>query len=104
MFEHTREIGLLRAVGMTRRQLRRSIRWEAAIVAVFGALLGVAVGVVFEVAATLALPEAFVSDVQIPWATLAIYVAVSAAAGLIAAIGPARRAGRMNVLNAIAYE
>ena len=104
VFERTREIGLLRAVGMTRRQLRRSIRWEAAIVAVFGALLGVAVGVVFGVAATLALPEAFVSDVQIPWVTLAIYVAVSAAAGLIAAIGPARRAGRMNVLDAIAYE
>jgi len=104
VFERTREIGLLRAVGMTRRQLRRSIRWEAAIVAVFGALLGVAVGVVFGVAATLALPDAFVSDVQIPWVTLAVYVAVSAAAGLIAAILPARRAGRMNVLDAIAYE
>ena len=104
VFERTREIGLLRAVGMTRRQLRRSIRWEAAIVAVFGALLGVAVGVVFGVAATLALPDAFVNDVRIPWATLAVYVAVSAAAGLVAAIGPARRAGRMNVLDAIAYE
>ncbi len=104
VFERTREIGLLRAVGMTRRQLRRSIRWEAAIVAVFGALLGVAVGVVFGVAATLALPDAFVSDVQIPWVTLAVYVAVSAAAGLVAAILPARRAGRMNVLDAIAYE
>ena len=104
VFERTREIGLLRAVGMTRRQLRRSIRWEAAIVAVFGALLGVAVGVVFGVAATLALPDAFVNDVRIPWTTLAIYVAVSAAAGLVAAIGPARRAGRMNVLDAIAYE
>ena len=104
VFERTREIGLLRAVGMTRRQLRRSIRWEAAIVAVFGALLGVAVGVVFGVAATLALPDAFVNDVRIPWTTLAVYVAVSALAGLIAAIGPARRAGRMKVLDAIAYE
>ena len=44
------------------------------------------------------------NDVRIPWATLAVYVAVSAAAGLVAAIGPARRAGRMNVLDAIAYE
>ena len=78
VFERTREIGLLRAVGMTRRQLRRAIRWEAAIVAVFGALLGVAVGVAFGVAATLAIPDTFVKEIAIPVPTLLIYLVVSA--------------------------
>lgn len=104
VFERTREIGLLRAVGMTRRQLRRAIRWEAAIVAVFGALLGIAVGVAFGVAATLAIPDTFVKEIAIPVRTLLIFLVVSALAGIIAAILPARRAGRMNVLDAISHE
>ena len=102
VFERTREIGLLRAVGMTRPQLRKSIRWEAAIVAVFGALLGVTVGTVLGVAAVAAIPDSIVKDVDVPVVTLAIYVVVAAMAGLVAAIGPAFRAGRMNVLEAIA--
>ena len=104
VFERTREIGLLRSVGMTRRQLRRSIYWEALIVAVFGGLLGVAVGTVFGVATTLALPESFVQLVAVPWLDLVVFVAISALAGLVAAILPALRAGRMNVLDAIAHE
>ena len=104
VFERTREIGLLRAVGMTRRQLRRAIRWEAAIVAVFGALLGIAVGVAFGVAATIAMPDTFVKEIAIPVPTLLIYLVVSAFAGIVAAIFPARRAGRMKVLDAIAHE
>ena len=104
VFERTREIGLLRAVGMTRRQLRRSIRWEAVIVATFGGLLGVTVGMVFGVAAVLAIPDTFVADVAVPTGTLAAYVGASAVAGVLAAILPARRAGRMDVLEAIAYE
>ena len=104
VFERTREIGLLRSVGMTRRQLRRSIYWEALIVAVFGGLLGVTVGTVFGVATTLALPESFVQLVAVPWLDLVVFVAISALAGLVAAILPALRAGRMNVLDAIAHE
>ena len=104
VFERTREIGLVRAVGMTRRQLRRSIRWEAFIVAVFGGLLGVVVGTVFGIATTLALPDSVVRDLAIPVTDLVVFVVVSAVAGLLAAVLPARRAGRMNVLDAIAHE
>ncbi len=104
VFERTREIGLLRSVGMTRRQLRRSIHWEAFIVAVFGGLLGVAVGTVFGVAATLSLPDSFVNTLAVPVRDLVIFVAISAVSGLIAAILPALRAGRMNILDAIAHE
>ena len=104
VFERTREIGLVRSVGMTRRQLRRSIYWEALIVAVFGGLLGVAFGTVFGVATALALPESFVQTLAVPWLDLAMFVAISAVAGLVAAILPAVRAGRMNILDAIAHE
>ncbi len=104
VFERTREIGLLRAVGMTRRQLRRSVRWEAAIVATFGAVLGVAVGVVAGVAATVAMPDSFVTDIAVPVGSLAVYVVISALLGLLAAAFPARRAGRMKILEAIAHE
>ena len=104
VFERIHEIGLLRSVGMTRRQLRRSIYWEALIVAVFGGLLGVAVGTVFGVATALALPESFVQTVAVPWLDLAVFVVISAVAGLLAAILPAVRAGRMNILEAIAHE
>ncbi len=104
VFERTREIGLLRSVGMTRRQLRRSIYWEAFIVAVFGGLLGVMIGTVFGVAATLSLPDSFVNTLAIPLRDLVIFVVIAAVSGLIAAILPALRAGRMNILNAIAHE
>ncbi len=104
VFERIHEIGLLRSVGMTRKQLRRSIYWEALIVAVFGGLLGVTVGTVFGVATTLALPESFVQTVAVPWLDLAVFVLISAIAGLLAAILPAIRAGRMNILDAIAHE
>ncbi len=104
VFERTREIGLLRAVGATRRQIRRMIRWEAAIVAVFGALLGTVLGVAFGTATALALPEAIVTRVSIPFVTLVRYVVVAGLAGLAAALLPAWRASRLRVLEAIAYE
>jgi len=104
VFERTREIGLLRAVGMTRRQLRRAVRWEAVIIAVFGALLGTILGVVFGVAAVVAIPDSFISAVSIPVASLVVYVIVAALAGILAAIYPAWRASRMNVLDAIYHE
>ena len=104
VYERTREIGLLRAVGMTRRQLRRAIRWEAVIVSVFGALLGIVLGTIFGVAAVIAIPDTFIDTVAIPWGGLVQYVIIAAIAGILAAILPARRAARLNVLDAISHE
>jgi len=102
VFERTRELGLLRAVGMTRHQLRRMVRWEAALVALFGAALGIGIGLVFGWGAVVALPDEFTTTVSIPFVRIAILVGVAALAGLVAALLPARRAGRLNVLDAIA--
>ena len=101
VFERTREFGLLRAVGMTRRQLKRAVRWEAIIVAVFGASLGVIVGVPLGIAVSAALPEAFVSTIQIPFSTIVFILVASILVGIIAAIGPARRAAKLDILHAI---
>ena len=102
VFERTRELGLLRAVGMTRRQLRRMVRLEAGLVALFGATLGVTIGVLFGWAAVAALPATITSTLAVPTTRILILVAVAGVAGLIAAWGPARRAGRLDVLDAIA--
>lgn len=104
VFERTRELGLLRAVGMSRRQARRMIRWEGGIVAVFGGLMGITIGVLFGWAAVEIIPDSFVSSFAIPWATLWYYLVIVAAAGLLASSIPARRASRLNILDAIAYE
>lgn len=104
VFERTREIGLLRAVGMTRRQLRRAIRWESVIISVFGALLGLSLGVVFGLAAVVAIPDSLINTASIPYTQLVTYVLIAALAGILAAILPARRASKLNVLDAISYE
>jgi len=103
VFERTRELGLLRAVGMTRRQVRRMVRWEAAIVAVFGALLGVILGIIFGVAAASAVPSSVIQTITIPWGQIIVFVIIAAVAGLLAAYFPARRAGKLNVLDAISH-
>ena len=104
VFERTRELGLLRAVGMTRRQARRMIRWEGGIVAVFGGLMGITIGVLLGWATVEIIPDSFVSSFSIPWGTLWVYLVIVAVAGLVAASIPARRASRLNVLDAISYE
>ncbi len=104
VYERTRELGLLRAIGMTRRQLRRMVRWEAVIIALFGGLLGVAMGVLFGLAAIAAIPETFVDIVSIPFGSMVGYLLVAGLFGMLAAILPARRASRLNVLDAISQE
>jgi putative ABC transport system permease protein len=104
VYERTREIGLLRAVGMARLQVKRMIRWEAVIIAVFGALLGVVVGIFFGWAMVQALKDQGITALTIPGGQLLIYVLIAAVAGVVAAIAPARRAAKLNVLEAITTE
>jgi putative ABC transport system permease protein len=102
VFERTRELGLLRAVGMTRRQVRAVVRWEAVIVAVLGALLGAVLGLAFGAALTRGLAEEGLTVLDIPGDRLGLYVVAAAFAGVLAAIGPARRAAKVDVLKAVA--
>ena len=104
VIERTRELGLLRAVGMARRQMKRMIRVEAVIIAVFGGLLGLAVGAVFGTALQQALKSEGVSELAFPVVRLAVFLLIAALAGVLAAWLPARRASRLNVLEAIATE
>ena len=103
VYEQTRELGLLRAVGMTRRQMRRMVRWEAVIIALFGGLLGVSMGVFFGLAATAAIPADFVDIISIPFGSLLQYLIISGLFGILASILPAFRASRLNVLDAISH-
>ena len=102
--ERTREIGLLRAIGLSRRQLRRMIRLESVVIALFGALLGLGLGMGWGTAAQKLLALEGLGVLEIPWPTIAGVFVASAFVGLFAALVPAFRAGRMNVLNAIATE
>jgi putative ABC transport system permease protein len=104
IYERIRELGLLRAVGMSRRQVKRMIRVESVIIAVLGAVLGVAIGILFGMAMQRALVNVGVTDLAIPVGQLLVYVIVAGVAGVIAAIVPARRAAKLDVLQAISYE
>ena len=104
IYERTREIGLLRAVGMIRRQVKSMIRWESVIIAVFGALLGTAVGVFFGWAMVQALSDQGITELAIPGVQLVIYVVLAGLIGVLAAMRPARRAAKLDVLSAISYE
>ncbi|WP_086824935.1 ABC transporter permease [Streptomyces sp. NRRL B-24572] len=102
--ERTREIGLMRAIGLSRRQLRRMIRLESVVIALFGALLGLGLGMGWGTAAQKLLALEGLGVLEIPWPTIVTVFIGSAFVGLFAALVPAFRAGRMNVLGAIASE
>ncbi|MFF7446211.1 MULTISPECIES: FtsX-like permease family protein [unclassified Streptomyces] len=102
--ERTREIGLMRAIGLSRRQLRRMIRMESVVIAVFGALLGLGLGMGWGATAQKLLALEGLKVLDIPWPTIIGVFIGSAFVGLFAALIPAFRAGRMNILNAIATE
>jgi putative ABC transport system permease protein len=103
VFERTRELGMLRAIGMTRRQVRRMVRHESIVTALIGAALGIGVGIFLAALATKAL-SGYGIVFALPYGALTAFVVVAIAAGMLAAILPARRASRLNVLEALQYE
>ena len=103
VFERTRELGMLRAVGMTRRQARQMIRHESVITALIGAALGLPLGIFLAALVAQALSQYGVSF-SLPVKTLALFALVAILAGVLAAVLPARRASRLNVLKALQYE
>jgi putative ABC transport system permease protein len=102
--ERTRELGLLRAVGMTRSQLRSSIRWESVIIALQGTVLGLVIGLFFGWALTRALHDQGITVFQVPVLSLVVVVLLAAVAGMVAAIPPSRRAAKLDVLKAVVTE
>ncbi len=104
VIERVREIGLLRAVGLSRRQLRTMLRLESVAIAVLGAVLGIGLGLVFAVALQHSLVDQGIDVLAIPWGQLALFVLVAAAVGVLAALWPGRRAARVDILRAIASE
>ncbi len=104
VFERTREIGLLRAVGMRRRQVRTMVRSEAVILAIFGAVIGIVIGTALGLALVSSLRQQGITDTAVPVSSLVIFLLLSALLGLVAATWPARRAARLDVLAAIATE
>jgi len=101
--QRTRELGMLRAVGMTRRQVRRMIRHESIVTALLGATLGISIGVFLAALVTQALGDEGFSF-ALPIGSLVVFVLAAILVGVIAAIMPARRAAKLNVLEALRYE
>ena len=104
IYERTRELDILRAVGMTRRQLRSTIRWEAVIIALQGTLLGILIAVFFAWAFVRALASQGAAVFSLPYVSLAQIVMLGALAGVLAAAMPARRAAKLDALRAITTE
>jgi putative ABC transport system permease protein len=97
--ERTREIGLLRAVGMTREQVRAMVRWESLLIALFGSGLGLFVGLFFGWATLQGLPDQVAF--RVPVVQVAVVTAIAAGAAMLAAAGPARRGAQLDVLSAL---
>jgi len=104
VYERTRELGLIRAVGATRRQVRGSVRWESVITALLGAAQGILIGVLLGYAFILALRDQGLKSFTIPVVSLIVVVILAFLCGVLAAIRPARRAARLDVLRAISSE
>jgi len=104
VFERTREIGLLRAVGMRRRQVRTMIRSEAVILAIFGAIVAIIIGTGMGIALVSSLKNQGITDTVVPYSSLVIFLILAALLGLVAASWPARRAAKLDVLAAIAAQ
>ena len=104
IFERTRELGLLRAVGMARSQVRATIRWESIIIAVFGTTLGLAIGTFFGWAIVHAMADQGIDTLTVPFTSLAVVTGIAAVAGAVAAVLPARRAAKLDVLHALVSE
>lgn len=104
ILERVREIGLLRAIGASRRHIRAIVRWEAVIVAVMGTTLGLLLGVAFAKVMMMSLKEEGLESFVVPADRLTAFMLIAALAGVLAAVFPARRAARMDVLKAISYE
>ena len=104
VIERTREVGLLRAVGLSRSQLRRMVTLESVVIAVLGAVLGSVLGVFFGIAMMYALRDEGLEVISVPWDQLGAFLAVSVVVGVLAAVLPARRAARLDVLTAIATD
>ena len=101
VFERTRELGLLRAVGMTRSQVRAMVRWEAVVIALIGAVTGAGLGIGIGVGLAHMLEDEGITGIAIPGPQIALYVALAAVAGVLAAVGPARSAAKVDVLKAV---
>jgi putative ABC transport system permease protein len=101
VYERTRELGLLRAVGMTRGQVRAMVRWESVIISLIGALSGAGLGIGLGLVLAQALKDEGIKAISIPGPQVAMYVVLAAVAGVVAALGPARSASKVDVLKAV---
>ena len=104
VIERTREIGLLRAVGVTRRQLRSMIRLESVAISILGAVLGIGLGLIFGISLQRAMTSQGIGVLSIPATQLVVFLILAGFVGVLAAVFPARRAARMGVLRAITTE
>jgi putative ABC transport system permease protein len=104
VFERTRELGLLRAVGMTSGQVRAMVRWESAVISLMGAIIGAALGVGLGVALSQTLKDEGIKAISVPVPQVLLYIVLAGLAGVLAAIGPARSAARVDVLRAVVTE
>jgi putative ABC transport system permease protein len=104
VFERTRELGLLRAVGMTRNQVRAMVRWESVVISLIGAVAGAALGIGMGLALSQVLKDEGIKAISVPWLQIVLYVGLAAVAGVLAAIGPARLAAKVDVLKAVVTE